>query len=91
MSRTEMSRTRQSILPTSIKALTIENNFLRELTKSISISKRLSDLLSLKWTFQKVTSLYFETLKKNGFNEPLVLMPKTNTSDNTNKNNGNAN
>ena len=78
------------ILSTSIKTLTIEKNFLRELTKSISISKRLCDLSSNKQTFEKATQLYCEALKKIGFNGALVLTPKTNTSNNTNKNNGNA-
>ena len=56
---------------------------LRELPKSIS--KRLSDLSSNKEIFQKATPIYFEALKKSGFNEPLVFIPKTNTSDNISK------
>ena len=53
---------------------------LRDLLKSIS--KRLSDLSSSEDIFQ--APLYFEVLKKSGFNEPLVFILKTNTSDNTN-------
>ena len=56
---------------------------MRELPKSIS--KRLSDLSSNKEIFQKATPIYFEALKKSGFNEPLVFIPKTNTSDNISK------
>ena len=56
---------------------------LRELPKSIS--KRLSELSSNKEIFQKATPIYFEALKKSGFNEPLVFIPKANTSDNTTK------
>ena len=59
-----------------------KTNF-RELPKSSR--KRLSDLSSNKEIFQNAAPLYFETLKKCGFNKPLVLKPKTNTSDNTNK------
>ena len=54
---------------------------LKELPKSIS--KRLSDLPSNKEIFQKAAPIYFEALKKGGFNKPLVFIPKTNTSDNT--------
>ena len=56
---------------------------LRELPKSIS--KRLSDLSSNKEIFQKATPIYFEALKKSGFNEPLLFIPKTNTSDSIRK------
>ena len=53
---------------------------LRELPKSIS--KRLSELSSNKKIFQKTTPMHFEALKKSGFNEPLVFIPKANTSNN---------
>ena len=55
----------------------------RELPKSIS--KRLSDLSSIKEIFQKATPIYSEALKESGVNEPLVFIPKINTSDNTSK------
>ena len=61
---------------------------LRELPKSIS--ERLSDLSPNKEIFQKATPIYFEELKKSGFNEPLLFISKTNTSDNTSKNQQNA-
>ena len=50
-----------------------------------SISKRLSDLSSNKEIFQKSAPVYFEALKKSGFNEPLVFIPATNASENTSK------
>ena len=56
---------------------------LRELSKSVS--KRLSDMSSKKEIFQKATPIYFEALKKSGFNESLVFIPETNTSDNISK------
>ena len=43
-----------------------------------SISKSLSDLSSSKEIFQKPTRIYYEALKKRGFNESLVFIPKAN-------------
>ena len=54
---------------------------MRELPESIC--KRLSHLSSKKEIFQKAVPLYF--VKKSGFNELLVFIPKAKTSNNTNK------
>ena len=56
---------------------------LRELAQSRS--KRLSYRSSTKEIFQIATPMYSEALKKGGFNESLVFIPKTNASNNTNK------
>ena len=65
------------------KNSTSPKTILRELPKSRS--KRLSDLPSNKEIVQKATPIYFEALKKSGFNEPSVFIPETNTSDNISK------
>ena len=44
-----------------------------------------SDLSSTKEIFQKGTPIYSEALKKNGFNEPLTFIAKTNASNNNSK------
>ena len=56
--------------------------FLRELPKSVS--KRLSNLSSIKEIFQKATPIYYEALKVD-LMKPLVFTPEINTSDNTSR------
>ena len=53
---------------------------LSELSKSIS--KSLSDLLSIKEIFQKASQIYYEALKNSRLNELLVFTPKTNVNYN---------
>ena len=55
---------------------------LRELPKSVS--KRLSNLSSIKDIFQKATPIYYEALKVD-LMKPLVFTPEINTSDNTSR------
>ena len=56
---------------------------IQELSKSIG--KRLSKLSCSKETFQQVIPPYNDALKKSGFKENLVYLPKTTTKNNLDK------